>query len=493
MSSFHCDCTRDHDREINRRKLLELGGKGIALSALGLSAGSVSFLREAYGITPENPYYDGILCVSFEGGATHVDTWDPKPGSQNNVFQTINLGVNDVYNQPIRISNVFPTLANLSMNDPAIGIGIIRSMWHGSNNHGNGQAMMASFWRGQLGNSYPSMAPVFAHYFQGQGIGIPAVLINGDNLQGANDARGARVPTALAVTAGQGQGQNPVVQALSLPPNVDLARYGRRKALLDKINAEFLGKRPDDMVKAYEKATADAYNVTARGEAARAFDLTGKQLLPAANNGEAQRFTLAQELLKAGVPYVTCGIGGNDSHSNNVATVQDNWGQTFDRAIGQMALNLKATGKRYLIFTISDFGRSPATVVGGRDGRDHWGASFSNALISINQPLFKKTAIGDTNPDALFTAAGTNGEGGGSLPGRLIDPFEPAHLGYLVYSAMGIPLFAADGRSDVPTPLGRNAPPVDRLVALQVPAGNTAVYMPGATAGAKLRAAFGLV
>ena len=54
---------------------------------------------------------------------------------------------------------------------------IVRSMWHGSDNHGNGQMMMSSLWRGQLGNSYPSVAPVFAHYFQGQRLGVPAVVV----------------------------------------------------------------------------------------------------------------------------------------------------------------------------------------------------------------------------------------------------------------------------------------------------------------------------
>ena len=493
MACNDCNHTREHDREITRRKLLDLAGRGLALGAFGLSLGSLGFMREAYGLQPENPLYKGFLCVSFEGGASHIDTLDPKPGSRNNVFNTITLG-NDVYNNPIRISEVFPTLANLSQNDPAIGVGIIRSMWHGSNNHNVGQLAMSSFWRGQLQNSYPSMAPVFAHYFQGQGIGIPSVVVTGGVLNGINDARGARVPTALAVAPGQGQGQNPVVQALSLPPGVDADRYRRRKALLDRFNIEFLNKRPDDVVKAWKKASDDAADITIKGEAARAFDLTGKPLLPAAGNGEAQRFTLAQELLKAGVPYVTCGIGGNDSHGNNMGTVRRNWGQTFDRAIGQMALNLKATGQPYLICTISDFGRSPATVANGRDGRDHWGGSFSVMLISINQPQFKKTAIGDTGPDGLFVAPGTaNGsEGGGAVNGALVDPFEPAHLGYLVYKAMGIPLFAADGRADVPTALGRDAPPVDRMASLAIPTGNTVRYGAGLGYGPKLAQAFGL-
>ena len=489
MSFVHCDCTSEHSREITRRKLLELSGKGVALGALGLSLPSIMAMQEAHGLTPENALYDGLLCVTFAGGATHIDTWDPKPGSANNVFPTINLGINDVYNQPVQISNVFPNLANLAMNDPAVGLGIVRSMWHGSNNHGNGQQMMAAFWRGQLLNSYPSQAPVFAHYFQGSGLGIPAVQIAGNNLAGINDARGARVPTALSVTVGGGQAaQSPIVQALSLPPGTDNPRYQRRKALIDKLNARFLTKRSvDPMSKAYEKATNDAFNVTFQGDAARAFDLTGKTLLPAQNNGDAQRFTLAQELLKAGIPYVTCGVGGNDSHSNNQATVRNNWGQTFDRAVAQMVTNLKATGKRYLIFTITDFGRTPNTTAGGRDGRDHWGGSFSTALISVNQPKFKSGAIGDTGPDGLWTEAGSG------QTNMVRDPFEPAHLGFLVYSAMGIPMFAPDGRADVPTPLGRNAPPVDRTVTVEVPTGVQAVYMPGATYGTKIRTAFGLV
>ena len=493
MAFVHCDCTSEHSREITRRKLLELSGKGVALGALGLSLPGLMHMQEAYGLTPENPFYDGVLCVTFNGGTGTIDSLDPKPGSNNNVFNTINLGANDVYNQPIVLSEVLPNLANLVQNDPAVGMGIVRSMWHGSNNHGNGQAMMAAFWRGQLLNSYPSQAPVFAHYLQGQGIGIPAVQINGNNLQGINDARGARVPTALQVDVGGNQNNNPIVQALGLPAGVDGARYTRRKDLIDKLNARFLGSRQvDTMAKAWEKATADAYNVTFQGDAARAFDLTGKTLLPAQNNQNAQRFTLAQELLKAGIPYVTCGIGGNDSHGNNMATVRNNWGQTFDRAVAAMAANLKATGKRYLIFTISDFARTPQTVAGGRDGRDHWGGAMSNLLISINQPLFKTTAIGDTGPDGLWVE-GTTGNGGAGQLNMLRDPFEPAHLGYLVYSAMGIPMFAPDGRADVPTTTGRNAPPVDRTVTIEVPTGNQVVYMPGASYGTKLRTAFGLV
>jgi hypothetical protein len=459
MANIHCGC--DEAKDLNRRDLLKLSGKGIVLGAMGMSMPGLLNRREAFALTPENPFYDGVLTVFFQGGPSHTDTWDPKPGSNNNVFNTINLGIKDVDNEDIHISEVFPGIANKVMNDPLVGLGILRAFWHGSNNHGNGQMMMGSWWRGQLGNSYPSAAPVMAEYFQGQGIGIPSVVIQGNNPDGVNDTRGARVPTALSVGTNNGQGGNPTVEALNLPPSVDLARYQRRKTLMDCLNQRFLDNHPDGMALAYQKATDDAYEVTRQGDAAQAFDLTGKPRLPAANAAVADRFTLAQELLKAGIPYVTMGIGGNDSHGNNMQTIQNNWGNNFDTAVTAMIDNLLTTrpGKRYLILAYGDFGRTPGTVANGRNGRDHWGDCFAPAMISVGQAKFKTNAYGQTGPDGLFTV---NQNGGGGMPGTALNRTEPKDLGGFVYRAMGIPLFAADGRADIPTPLGRNAPPVER-------------------------------
>lgn len=456
MANVHgCECSRLED--MTRRELLSWSGKGLAVGAMGLSLSQLLSLREASANPfpgPENPFYDGLLTVFYSGGPTHIDTWDVKPGSQNRgPFQSIGLGVNDVYNEEIRISEVFPNLAGQVQNDPAVGMGLIRGFWHGSNNHDNGRTMMGAMWRGALLNMYPSLAPAMAYYFQGQNIGIPSVVINGNVADGANDNRGnTRVPTALQVDDnGNGAGGNPVVEALQLPPGVDLARYRRRKSLLDKLNQRFLDSRPDIMARAQERATEDAFSVTEQGDAAAAFDLTGKTLLPADSAGVSRRLTLAQELLKAGVSYVTCGIGGNDTHSNNMQQVRRNWGNSFDNGVGTMVQNLKATGKRYLIVAYGDFGRTPNTVANGRDGRDHWGDAFSVAMISVNQPKFTTNAIGNTGPDGMFR----------NRDGNLVDGMEPKDLGGFLYRSMGIPIGAPDGRADIPLN-GRAAPPVDR-------------------------------
>lgn len=440
-----------------RREFLErLGRTGVALGFMGMSLPGMLTLREALGgVAPENAFYDAALSIYFDGGPSQTDTWDVKPGSRSSYpnYQTINLGVKDTYNADVRIAGVFPRLANLAMNDPAVKLGLIRSFWHGSNDHGMGQQYMNGWWRSNaLVQQYPSVAAVMSYYYQGTGIGIPSVVINGANGDRVNDAGQSRCPTALQVNAGANQANNPVVQALGLPAGVDQARYDRRKALLDKLNARFLASRPDQMARAVEKATADAHSITSQGQAARAFDLTGKPLLQVSNNGVAMRMTLAQELLKAGVPYVAMGIGGNDSHSNNMQTIQTNWGNYINEGLSQMAENLKATGKRVLVTMYGDFGRTPASVNnGGRDGRDHWGNGFSVAILSINQPKFKMTAIGDTGPDGLLM----------SNTG-MKDPVEPADLGALIYRSLGFQVGKPDGTFDVPLN-GRGAPPVERI------------------------------
>ena len=447
MSDLCCD---------RRDFLKRVGMAGLALGAFGMTLERQLFLQQAYGIEPVAPHYDACLTVFMNGGPSQTDTFDPKPGSPNNVFNTIDLGLNDVYGQPIRISDVFPTLATKVQSDAAVGLGLIRSMTHGNGAHEPAQKYMNAFWEGPLADVFPSTAAVMSFFYQGQqgGLGIPSVIVAGANGDGANDARQSKVPTALRVNAGDGQ--NPVVRALRMPGGVDAARYQRRSALRAKFDEIFLRKRQDSVVQAFAQATADATQITVRGEAPQAFDLTGVPLVPARDNGTRQRLTQAARLLEFGVPYVSCAIGGNDSHGNNTSTITGNWGQSIDQGLMEVVDRVKQTGKRVLILIGGEFGRTPQTVAPQadgtrRDGRDHWPDGFSWGLISVNQPAFQTTAIGNTGPDGMWRES----------QGTLVDPIHPRDLGGFVYKALGFdvgdnPLFHI--------PLAdRDAAPIDRM------------------------------
>lgn len=450
MATIRCE-TCDHDR---RDFLKKVGKTGIALGFMGMSLGSRNFLQQAYGATPSptNAFFDNALQVFFSGGPSQTDTWDVKPGSPNNVFNTINLGIPDAYGNNIQISDVFPKLAALVMNNPNVSLGIYRSMVHRNNNHGTAQSYMNNFWEGALNGVYPSTAAAMTYFYQSSAqLGIPSVVINGNQGDDVNTANASRVATALQVNANSGQGANPIVEALNLPAGVDATRYQRRKALLDKLNARYLLDRPDDVAKAYETALTTAADITIKGDAARAFDLTGVPLLPARDNGTAQRLTQAHRLLESGIPYVSVGIGGNDSHGGNMNTIRQNWGASFDDGISEMINRILPTGKKTLICAGGEFGRTPNTTANGRDGRDHWGDGFSWVMIGVNQPKMKTTAYGQTGPDGMFR----------ERDGNLVDPVHPRDYGAVVYRALGFPT-GLDVNYDLPLN-DRMAPAIDRV------------------------------
>jgi hypothetical protein len=443
--------TCDHDR---RKFLKFLGKAGVGLGLAGVSLENQLFLRDAYGVTPDNPSYDAVVQVFFTGGPSQTDTFDPKPGSPNNVFGTIDLGVKDPYGDDVLISSLFPNLSDLVLNDPMVGLGSVRSMSHGTNNHTESRRFMFSFWEGNLAGVYPTMAPVMAHYFQGTGIGVPAVAIeNGLGRRGVtlevNLAQESKCPTALEVNV-NGTGSR-VVETLSRSAGVGAGRYDRRKSFVDKMNARYTAQRRFESCGAWERATQEAYDITSKGDAARAFDLSGVNLVPTGSTDISRRITLTQRLVDAGVPYVVMGIGGNDTHINNRGRHEQNFGDYVDNGVVEMVNRFKQSGKRVLIMLGGEFGRTPGSVAGGRDGRDHWGDGFTWSFISVNQPKFKTNAYGQTGPDGTFRARSNT----------LVDPVRPKDLGGFVYRAMGFDVGDVPGKFNIPMQ-DRTAPPVDR-------------------------------
>ncbi|MBA2322162.1 MAG: DUF1501 domain-containing protein [Deltaproteobacteria bacterium] len=450
-------------RELDRRDWLKLGLAGLGSGVLGLNFLSGCSTEQDFDpgsdelvAAPTNSFYDAVIQVFFGGGPSQTDTFDPKPGSTSALFPTtINLGMNDKYGQPIRLGSVFPKIAAAVQGGTA-GLGIIRSLVHSNGDHDAAELATQSFWR-TIGpaSRYPSIGSVMSYYFQGlTAINVPAVAIDGT----CNDSKGNPISTALN---GRTSGMSPV-----LTKPVTATRYDRRKRMLDSFNAG-MSSRPDPVVQSHAAATQDAYKTTTTGTAAAAFDLTGKTLLPAADSSFSKRITLAQELVKAGVPYVALNLDGNDSHLTNKATITDRWGNNADPAIAQLATNLKATGKRVLVLMGGEFGRTPrisTDPAAAMDGRDHWFDGFSWGFLSINQPKFKTGAWGSTGPDGLFTQVSKNA---GGLPGKLVDACELADFGAFIYRSLGFQVGSA----------GYNVPLISGMASPVDPANNSSALM----------------
>jgi hypothetical protein len=427
--------------DFNRRDLLKMTlGAGVSWGFLGCSPENDPLNDSAQKITRVNPLYDSVIQVFFRGGPSQTDTFDPKPGSANNVFPTISLGVNDRYNAPINLGNVLQNMTTVVQQGVA-QMGVVRSMVHSNGDHEGAVLCSQSFWR-TLGPAliYPSAACVMAYYLKGESsLGIPAVAIDG----AVNDSKGGVIDSALNARVGS------MTPLLTMP--VTAARYDRRQRMRAILNLGMLGRYPDPVVTVSESALNDARNITVAGAAAAAFDLTNKPLLPASDSSFARRITLAQELVKAGVPYVSLHLDGNDSHTLNREAVTNNWGNNADPAIAQLARNIAPTGKRVLVLMGGEFGRTPTPGTdpdANGNGRDHWRDGFSWGMLSINQPRFRTGAIGNTGPDGVWRQRDNN----------LVDPVELKDFGAFLYRVMGYDVTSATYNIPVN---GTMAPPVD--------------------------------
>src|SRR5271170_5304896 len=161
-----------------RRDMIKAGLGGLTWGAFGMSLPNMLFMKEAMAdsipIDPTIQKYDAMIQIFYNGGPSQTDTWDPKPGSPNNVFNTIDTGAKDIYGNKLLVAEHFPKIVGL-LNDPAFGLGIVRGMNHGNGDHGTAEGYMNCFWQSPLASNYPATAAVMAYYFQGQGLGIPSV------------------------------------------------------------------------------------------------------------------------------------------------------------------------------------------------------------------------------------------------------------------------------------------------------------------------------
>src|SRR5690242_11607359 len=89
-----------------RRDMIKMGAAGLTWGIFGMSLPNMLFMREAHGMQPDNTIqkYDAVIQIFYNGGPSQTDTWDPKPGSKNNVFNTIDSGAKDIYGNKMILS-----------------------------------------------------------------------------------------------------------------------------------------------------------------------------------------------------------------------------------------------------------------------------------------------------------------------------------------------------------------------------------------------------
>jgi uncharacterized protein (DUF1501 family) len=395
----------------NRREFLRLGLAGLG----SLSLGDLFRLRaQAGGATSERT---ALIVVWLRGGASHLETYDPKPLSSSEYrgpYRPIATRV-----PGLQVCELLPRHAQI-----ADRFTLLRSMAHTGGGHPAGSLQLLSGDPAAQDKPKPEFPDCMAvaNYLRSDPMRkVPNyVSVNGIH---AYDG------FVIAGPAYLGAGYEPfrVTGDPSHPqfeiPNIGLrdaneigrlqGRIGLRKSL-DRLsrNLDQLGT-----MQAIDAFELQAANLLTSSDARRAFDLSQEDSRLRdryGRNAWGQQCLMARRLVEAGVELITttfdgplCGRVSNwDDHAVNhhVFEAIQFRSQAFDQAVSALIEDVYARGldKRVMVIVTGEFGRTPrisyaADSGSGRmqPGRDHW--PNANSMLFAGGGIRTGQVIGATD------------------------------------------------------------------------------------------------
>ena len=384
-----------------RREFLRVGLSGFA----SLSLPGLLQLRALAGTANPSPK-TAIILVWLRGGASHLETYDPKPDAPSEIrgiFGSIPTSV-----PGMRLCELLPRHAKI-----ADKFTLLRSMSHTGGGHPAGSLQMLT---GDP-DAQDKEKPVFPDWM------TVANLLRADpkrtlpNYVGVNPvvrydnftiAGSAYVNPAYGPFSITGDPNDPhfEVPNIGLNDMSQVARLTDRVRLREKLDRIDQAMDQAGVMRAMDGFEAQALNLLTGPAARNAFDLSQEPDRVRDRYGRhqwGQQCLMARRLVEAGVEIITttfdgplCGRVGNwDDHAVNhhVFDALQFRLPYFDQAVSALIEDVYARGldKRVLVVVTGEFGRTPriervassgggvASGVAGtvQPGRDHWPRAFS--------------------------------------------------------------------------------------------------------------------
>ena len=368
------------DHFLSRRNVLTVG----AVGGLGLSLTDFFRIQAARAAVPagsgEKQFQSvegtakSVIFIFLPGGMAQQESFDPKPHAPLEYRGPLDSIATSLTG--VRFSSLFEKTAKI-----ADKLTIIRSLTHGEAAHERGVHNMFTGYRPSPALRYPSMGSVVSQEFGPRNHLPPYVLV-------------PKVPNEFAGSgylssahAGFSLGSDPAkrdyrVRDLSLPKNVDMQRFEKRRKLLDIVNDHFRQRENSDAMDAMDSFYGKAFSLISSKEAREAFDISKESSKLRARYGRNEygaRMLIGRRLVEAGVRFVSLTCGGWDHHQN-IESAMKAKAPLFDRAFSTLVEDLSERGllDSTLVCVTSEFGRSPK--INAQAGRDHWPKVFSNLL-----------------------------------------------------------------------------------------------------------------
>ena len=382
------DMTRDVARPttagdaqlISRREALWrslLGGAGLLL-ADGLA-------RAASATVPAskpNANAKAVIQVWLWGGASHLDTFDPKPEAGNDYCgqftKSIATNVDGIV-----IGELLPLLAK-----QADKYSLIRSMTHGVNAHETAAYMVQSGRPSGGRDVFPCVGAVvslFKGYEAGyQGLIPPYLVLT--RLQGRFSEAGFLGSRYKPFATGGDPARTPFVVEGVVAQGISEKRQQNRRELLHTLNILDRTMKGDPQLAALEETEKQAYDLIL-GDGAKIFDLGQEKDELRERYGRntfGQSCLMARRLVERGVPYITINFEGWDTHKQHFPTMRRKLPE-LDKGLATLLQDLSEHGllDSTIVWCCGEFGRTPKVQweAPWNGGRGHYGKVFS-ALVA---------------------------------------------------------------------------------------------------------------
>ncbi len=394
--------------EFDRRRFLERAAKSmLGVSLLSQLDRTVAAADGAAGGKAKR-----LIYLFMNGGMTHLDTFDLKPGHANQgETKPITTSV-----AGLQISQFLPMLATQFDK-----IAAIRSMYTQTGDHQAGEYLMRTSYDEIATERHPSMGPWIQRFKGRQSKTLPDTVLIGAPAR--HPSSGFFDPTFSPLPIGD---PNRGLENTKPPAYLTEQSFGKRVALIDGFDKKFRDKFKVRKVQTYTDFYSEATSLLSSGEL-KAFDLNEEKAEDRDRYGRdsfGQGCLLARRLVENNVRCVEVTCGGWDMHSSifTGGNLPARAG-LLDKAVGNLIKDLAERGllAETLIVLTTEFGRSP--VINYNAGRDHHPAVFSAMLAGggIKGGQFHGTS------DAAGHGVATDG-----VP--------PADFNATIASALGLPL-----------------------------------------------------
>ncbi len=352
--------------EVSRRQFLIGAARGYLGVTVAPMLGATLATRDTFGAAPPMRPHSAksVIYLNMSGGMSHLDTFDPKPGSDVQGPTP----VTDTSADGVQISGYLPKTAAVMKH-----VCLLRGMQTNQGAHEQGQYLLHRSYpmRGTI--VHPALGAWVMRLSGRRNTTIPGFVGIGGSMENVTGGyMGAKYGGVPLGNANQGLKDSRRAHSVSKD------EFDRRLTLADKMNSEFHGRFKQKQIKTYHGLYDEAVKLMT-SEDLKAFDLKhedGAVREMYGSNGFGQGCLLARRLVEHQVRFVEVNLGGWDTHNDNFVAVEARC-QVLDQALSGLISDLERRGllDSTLVVLGTEFGRTP--TINGNTGRDHFPRAFT--------------------------------------------------------------------------------------------------------------------